>query len=166
MYVRNVASQAEDERAPAWYLVVTGLIAFGVLFGVWTALVGSADTQEAIAGSVAAAIGTATGWIAVMHGRAAPRLVRGDFVDLARLLPRLFVESGQVLAAAFGWTRGGPRSSGYRSVATGVSGGGWAASRRSSVVTYVLSFTPNSVVVTLDDETGQATVHDFLGGDG
>ena len=51
---------------------------------------------------------------------------------------------------------------GVRSVATDVRGGGWPAARRSGLVGGLLSFTPNTIVIDIDAETGVATVHDFV----
>ena len=85
----DLRTEAEESRAPTWYLVLTGLVAFGSLLGVWIALVGSVDIQDNIAGLIVAAVGTATGWVVTLGGRAVPRVRRGDMVELARMMPRL-----------------------------------------------------------------------------
>jgi multisubunit Na+/H+ antiporter MnhE subunit len=154
---------AEDGRAPTWYLVATGLVAFGVLLGTWIALVGSADRQDDVAGLIVAAVGTAAGWVVTVRGRAVPRVHRADLILLVRLLPGLVTGAMAVYAATWKRVRRNGPPSGYRTVATDASGGGWAAARRSSVITYLQSFTPETILVDLDEDTGEATVHDFVG---
>lgn len=158
----EAGSEAEDSRAPTWYLVTTGLVAFGTLLGIWIALVGAADLQDNIAGLIVAAVGTATGWVVTVQGKAVPRVHLADLAALARLLPELVTGSVAVYAATWRRARRHGPPSGYRTVATDASGGGWRAARRSSVVTYLTSFTPESILVDLDEDTGAATMHDFV----
>lgn len=158
----DVRTETEGSRAPTWYLVLTGLVAFGSLLGVWIALVGSVDIQDNIAGLIVAAVGTATGWVVTLGGRAVPRVRRGDMVELARLMPRLVTGTASVYAATWSRVRHAGPPSGYRTVSTDVGGGGWPAARRSSVVTYLISFTPESILIDLDEDTGAATLHDFV----
>lgn len=157
-----MASEAEDSRAPIWYLVLTGLVAFGVLFGVWIALVGSAGRQDDVAALVAAAVGAGVGWSINVRGRAVPQLRWRDVTDLARLGPQVVTQTVRVFAATWRRARGEGPPSGYRTIQTDATGGGWAASRRSSMLTFILSFAPETVLVDLDEETGEATVHDFV----
>lgn len=160
--MRTPGAEAGDSRAPTWYLVVTGVLAFGVLLGVWIALVGSADRQDDVAGVITAAIGATIGWVVTVEGRAVPRVRRRDLVQLARLLPELVTGTVAVYVATWRRVRHGGPAGGYRTIATDADGGGWAAARRSSVVTYLTSFTPESIVVDVDEDTGQATIHDFV----
>ncbi len=154
--------EAEDSRAPTWYLVTTGLVAFGTLLGVWIALVGQADLQDNITGLIVAAVGTGTGWVVSVQGRAVPRVHLRDLAALSRLIPELVTGTVTVYAATWRRVRHGGPPSAYRKVGTDATGGGWRAARRSSVVTYLTSFTPQSILVDLDEDTGEATMHDFV----
>lgn len=158
----EAGSEAEDSRAPTWYLVATGVVAFGTLLGVWIALVGQADLQDNLAGLVVAAAGTGAGWLVTVRGRAVPRVRLADLVELARLMPELVTGAAAVYAATWRRVRHGGPPSGYRTVGTDATGGGWRGARRASVVTYLASFTPQSILVDLDDETGEAIMHDFV----
>lgn len=156
------AGQEEGSRPPTWYLVTTGLVAFGTLFGVWIALVGAVDLQDNVAGLIVAAIGTATGWMVTIRGRAVPRVHLADLAQLGRLLPELVTGAVAVYAATWRRARNSGPPSGYRTIGTDANGGGWRAARRSSTVTYLTSFTPGSILVDLDEDTGTATMHDFV----
>lgn len=158
----EAGKESEDSGAPRWYLVATGLVAFGTLFGVWIALVGAADLQDNVAGLIVGGAGTASGWVVTVRGRAVPRVHLADLAALARLLPELVTGAVAVFAVTWRRARHGEPPSGYRTVDTDAAGGGWRAARRSSVVTYLTSFTPESILVDLDEDTGAATIHDFL----
>ncbi len=144
------------------YLIGAALAAFGVLFGVWIALVGQADLQDNVAGLVAAGVGVIVGWFVTVRGRAVPQLRRSDIVEAARLGPALCWQTIGVYRAAWRRARGLGPPGGFRTVATDVGGGGWNAARRSAVVGALLSVTPDSIVVDIDAESGVATVHDFV----
>lgn len=159
---RHSGNETDAGRAPTWYLVLTGLLAFGSLFGVWIALVGAVDIQDDVAGLIVAAAGSASGWVVTVGGRAVPRVRRRDLLELARVAPGLATGAVSVYAAAWRRARHGGPPSGYRTVGTDVTGGGWPAARRSPVVTYLSSFTPESILVDLDANTGVATMHDFV----
>ena len=81
---------------------------------------------------------------------------------LVRLGPQLCRQTVSVYVATWQRARGYGPPGGVRSVATDVSGGGWPAARRSGLVGGLLSFTPNTIVIDIDAETGVATVHDFV----
>ena len=144
------------------YLIGAALAAFGVLFGVWIALVGQADLQDNVAGLVAAGVGVVAGWFVTVRGRAVPQLRRSDVVEVARLGPALCCQTIGVYRAAWRRVRGLGPPGGFRTVATDVGGGGWSAARRSAIVGALLSVTPNTIVVDIDAQSGVATVHDFV----
>jgi hypothetical protein len=144
------------------YLIAGAFLAFGVLFGVWIALVGQADLQDNVAGLVAAGAGVLIVWFVSVEGRAVPSFHRSDLGVLFRLGPQLCRETAGVYLATWrrAWGYGPP--GGTRTVATDVRGGGWPAARRSGMVGGLLSFTPNTIVIDIDAETGVAIVHDFV----
>ncbi len=143
-------------------MVAAALVAFGVLLGVWIALVGQLDKQDNLAGLGAAALGVVAAWFVSVEGRALPVLRRADLATVARFAPQLVAQSLGVYAATWRRVRGHGAPSGVRTVPTDVAGGGWPAARRSGVVGALLSFTPDTIVVDIDAETGVATVHDFV----
>jgi hypothetical protein len=134
----------------------------GALLGVWIALVGQADLQDNLAGLVAAGAGVVAAWFVSVEGRAAPSFRRSDLATLIRLGPRLCRQTVGVYAATWRRARGYGPAGGVRFIATDVRGGGWAAARRSGVVGSLLSFTPDTIVIDIDAETGVAAVHDFV----
>jgi len=152
----------DSDRPSAAYLLTVGLIAGGVLFGVWIALVGEVDLQDVIAGLIAVAIGLAAGWLISVRGRAVPQFHRGDLARIGVLGPQLITQTAGIYVATWRRARGCGDSSGFRTVATDAGGGGWRSARRSGVVAALLSFTPDTIVVEIDAETGLATVHDFV----
>jgi hypothetical protein len=149
-------------RPPAPYLIAGGLAVFGVLLGVWIALVGQADLQDNVAGLLAAGAGVVVAWFVSVEGRAVPSFRRSDVAALVRVGPQLCRETVDVYVATWRRARGHGPPGGVRRVATDVGGGGWPAARRSGLVGGVLSFTPNTIVIDIDAETGVATVHDFV----
>ncbi len=151
-----------DARPPIAYLIALALVSGGVLLGVWIALVGQADLQDNIAGLGVAAAGLFAGWLVSVGGRAVPQFRWGDLARIARFGPELITQTGGVYAATWRRVRGRGQPSGFRTVDTGVGGGGWRSARRSGVVAALLSFTPDTIVVDIDAETGVATVHDFV----
>ena len=144
------------------YLIAGACVVFGGLLGVWIALVGQADLQDNVAGLVAAGVGVVVAWFVTVEGRAVPSFRRSDVGSLVRLGPRLCRQTVGVYVATWRRARGYGPPSGVRRVATDVSGGGWPAARRSGLVGGLLSFTPNTIVIDIDAETGVATVHDFV----
>jgi multisubunit Na+/H+ antiporter MnhE subunit len=149
-------------RPPVRYLVAGAFVVFGVLLGVWIALVGQADFQDNLAGLVVASAGVLVAWFVSVEGRAVPSFRRSDVGALVRLGPQLCRQTVSVYVATWQRARGYGPPSGVRRVATDVSGGGWPAARRSGLVGGLLSFTPNTIVIDIDPETGVATVHDFV----
>ena len=149
-------------RPPLRYLIAGAIVTFGVLLGVWIALVGQADLQDNVAGLVAAGAGVVLAWFVSVEGRAVPSFRRSDVGALVRLGPELCRQTVGVYVATWQRARGYGPPSGVRSVATDVRGGGWPAARRSGLVGGLLSFTPNTIVIDIDAETGVATVHDFV----
>ncbi len=149
-------------RPRARHLVVGAAVSFGVLLGVWIALVGQADLQDNIAGLIAAAVGVLVGWLVSVQGRAVPQLRRGDLARVARLGPEVCRQTVGIYAATWRRVRGLGPPGGFRTVATDVGGGGWRSARRGAVVGALLSFTPDTIVVDIDTDTGVATVHDFV----
>jgi hypothetical protein len=143
-------------------LIAGAVVAFGVLLGVWIALVGQADLQDNVAGLVVAGSGVLLAWFVTVEGRAIPSFRGSDVWALARLGPQLCRQTLSVYVATWRRARGYGPPSGIRAVATDVRGGGWPAARRSGVVGGLLSFTPETIVIEIDAETGIATVHDFV----
>ncbi len=162
MLRRHPAGLGGGARPPAPYLIAGGLVVFGVLLGVWIALVGEADLQDNVAGLVAAGAGVVVAWFVSVEGRAVPSFRRSDVVAILRLGPQLCRQTVSVYVATWRRARGYGPPSGVRRVATDVTGGGWPAARRSGLVGSLLSFTPNTIVIDIDAETGVATVHDFV----
>jgi hypothetical protein len=91
-----------------------------------------------------------------------PELRRADLARLARFGPAMVTETVGVYAATWRRARGRGAPSGFRMLPTDVEGGGWRSARRSGVVTALLSFTPDTIVVDIDAETGSAKVHNFV----
>ena len=162
LLVTGAIGEDRSDRPSGIYLLGAGLAAFGVLFGVWIALVGQADLQDNLAGLVAAGVGVAVGWFVTVRGRAVPQLRRGDLVEVVRLGPALCRQTIGVYRVAWRRARGLGPPGGFRTVATDVGGGGWNAARRSAVVGALLSVTPDTIVVDIDADSGVATVHDFV----
>ena len=144
------------------YLIGAGLAAFGVLFGVWIALVGQADLQDNLAGLVAAGVGVAVGWFVTVGAGRCHNCAEAIMVEVVRLGPALCRQTIGVYRAAWRRARGFGPPGGFRTVATDVGGGGWNAARRSAIVGALLSVTPDTIVVDIDADSGVATVHDFV----
>jgi hypothetical protein len=151
-----------DGRPPVPYVVAFVLAAGVVLFGTWVALVGQSDLQDDVAGGVAAVIGVFAGWMVSDKGRAIPQFRFADIKRIVGFGPQLATQTIGIYAATWRRVRCGQGSSGMRTVTTDVGGGGWRAARRSAVVGALLSFTPDTIVIDIDAETGLATVHDFV----
>lgn len=156
------ADTEPDGRPQVAYLLAIALVAGGVLLGVWIALVGQADLQDNIAGLIFAAAGVLAGWLVTVQGRAVPQFRGGDLRRIVAFGPQLFTETITVFVATWRRARGRGAPSGYRTVPTDVGGGGWHAARRSGVVAVLLSFTPATVVIDIDAETGEARIHEFV----
>jgi multisubunit Na+/H+ antiporter MnhE subunit len=142
--------------------VALGLVSGAVLLGVWIALVGEADLQDDVAGLCTAAVALVFAWLVSVRGRAVPQFRWGDARIVARFGPQLVTQTIGVYATTWRRARGRGGSSGTRVAQTNVGGGGWRSARRSGVVVALLSFTPDSIVIDLDADSGEATVHDFV----
>lgn len=162
MLRKHPARLEGGDRPPLRYLIAAGFIVFGVLLGVWIALVGQADLQDNLAGLAVAGAGVLVAWFVSVEGRAVPSFRWSDIGALVRLGPQLCRETAGVYVATWRRARGHGPPGGVRRVATDVGGGGWPAARRSGLVGALLSFTPNTIVIDIDDDTGVATVHDFV----
>lgn len=160
---RTAPAAPESDSLPSVaYLIAVAVVAGGILLGAWIALVGQADLQDNIAGLCVAGFGLLVGWLVSVQGRAVPQFHRSDLATIAGLGPRLVAETIAVYAATWRRVRGHGGCSGFRTLATDAGGGGWRSARRSGVVAALLSFTPDTVVVDIDAQTGVATVHDFV----
>jgi multisubunit Na+/H+ antiporter MnhE subunit len=137
------------------------LVCGGGLWGAWSALVGQLDAQDVVAGVIAAGAGLLLGWLVSDRGRAIPQLRWADVRTLIALGPKMVTESVAVFAATWDRVRRRGSPSRTRTVRTDVRGGGWQAARRSGVVAALLSATPATVVVDIDADSGEATVHEF-----
>lgn len=162
MLATGPIGEDRNGRPSVPYLIGAALVAFGVLFGVWIALVGQADLQDNVAGLVTAGVGVVVGWFVSVRGRAVPEVRRSDMVEVVRLGPALCRQTIGVYRATWRRARGVGPPGGFRMVATDVGGGGWSAARRSAIVGALLSVTPDSIVVDIDADSGVATVHDFV----
>jgi multisubunit Na+/H+ antiporter MnhE subunit len=151
-----------DSRPPVAYLVAATVISGGLMFGVWIALVGQADLQDNVAGLCVAGAAALVGWMVSVQGRAVPQFRAGDLRRLLLLGPRLVTETVGIYAATWRRVRGHGPPGGYRTIDTDARGGGWRSARRSGVEAALLSFTPDTIVVEIDAESGVATVHDFV----
>ncbi len=162
MAITGPPADDRDGRPPTAYLIAATVLSGGVMLGVWIALVGQADLQDNVAGLCVAAVGALFGWLVSVQGRAVPQFRAKDLRRVALLGPQLVTETVGIYAATWRRVRGRGAPGGYRRVATDAVGGGWRSARRNGVEVALLSFTPASIVVELDAETGVATVHDFV----
>lgn len=151
----------ERERPRSVTAAVAAVVSFGLLFWLWTLLVGAIDLEDVLAGLVTAAAACGVGWLATQRGRATPRFAARDLAELARMAPRLLTETAEVYAAAARHATGRPVGGRTRTVRTDVRGGGWPGARRSAVVAALQSFTPGRIVIELDTESGEALVHEL-----
>lgn len=154
---------SQDDAPPATrWLIVGAATAFALLFGMYIALVGEWDAQDVVTGAAASAASMVVGWMVGRDGRALPAFRRGDLEDLIRLLPRTLVETVQVFVAVARQRWGHGEIGATRTVETGSGAPGWKGARRAGLLGALLSVTPNSYVIGLDPETGQATVHELV----
>lgn len=171
---RRPGRGGDDDPPALGWLILTGVVSFTVLLGMWIALVGAFDSQDLVAGAASAAVSVGVGYVVGQRGRALPSFRRGDLGRLARLIPDTLTETAEVYVATVRRVRarhgpdgsgsgpGGSGSGGFRTVATDAAGDGWRGARRSAVVGALLSVTPNTVVIDVEPGTGVATVHDFV----
>jgi multisubunit Na+/H+ antiporter MnhE subunit len=152
---------------PGWlFLVAGGLVYAAVLLGMWIVLAGQPDTQDLVAGSVAAVVAVGAGYLLSQRGRMVPSVSGADLRTLAAVPWQLVVETGQVFALASRKASGRPVAPGaLRSVRldAGPDVRGWPAARREAVLTALLSAAPNTVVVDIDMAAGTALVHQLTG---
>lgn len=166
---------AGGERPRALLLVAGGVVAFGALLGVWIALAGQPDTQDLVAGSCTAAMAVGVGFFVSQRGRVLPGILLTDVRMLAALPRQVVAETVQVfIAAARHGARGrGPMGSwstiplpqgagGAHVAGASVAATGWRAARRDSVLTALLSASPNTIVGAIDADTGTALVHRLI----
>lgn len=131
------------------------------MLGMWIALVGEWDVQDLITGICADAAAIALGWLVSQSGRALPSFRREDLREVAKILPRMLSQTGQVFAAAARVAVGRGQIGAMTTIETGAGAPGWRGARRAAVLGALLSVTPNSYVVDIDPETGRATVHEL-----
>lgn len=174
-------TRRDSDRPRPALVLAGGLASFGALLGVWIALAGQPDEQDLVAGSCSAAACVALGYLFSQQGRALPSFKRGDLVLLARLPQQVIVESAQVFAVAARVLAarvhrphlGPPGALGsWSTVPTdppdpeGSEARGWRAARRDSVLTALVSASPNTIVVEIDANAGTALVHTLVGSSG
>lgn len=152
-------ARASDRPRPV-LVIAGGLLSVGVLLGVWIALAGQLDRQDLIGGGATAVVAAIVGFLVSQEGRALPSFRRRDLRQIAAFPVQVVVETAQVfwLAARKAAGRDVPLGS-WVKVPIDAEDGGWPAARRDSVLTALLSVTPNSIVVDLDLEEGVALVH-------
>lgn len=159
-----MAPHREDgrpDRPRPILMVLGGLLAFGVLLGVWIALAGQPDTQDLVAGSATAVVAVATGYYVSRQGRALPGFRWTDVGMLVALPGQLVVETWQVFVAAARKLAGKEMAGSWSTVAvdTDTESGGWRAARRDAVLTVLMSASPNTIVVDIDADAGTALIH-------
>lgn len=162
--VRETRRDGDPDAPPrARWVVVGGVLTFGVLLGVWVALAGQVDGQDLIAGAMASAVAVAVGFGLSQQGRALPRLCGRDAARVARFPWQLVVESAQVFALAARKAAGREvRRSSWVEVPVELGGTGWRAARRDSVITVLMSVAPGDIVADTDADTGVALVHRLI----
>jgi len=146
--------------------VAGGLIYAGTLLGMWIVLAGQPDVQDLVAGSVAAVLAVAAGYLVSQRGKMVPSVRVADLRTLAGVPWQLVVETGQVFVLAARKASGRPVAPGaLRTVPVDVGADvrGWRAARREAVLTLLLSAAPNTIVVDIDMEAGTALVHQLAG---
>jgi hypothetical protein len=134
-------------------------VAWLALLGLWMLLVDSTDFREALAGAVAATLGTAAYRLAVR--RAAEGLLPALRRSGAWRLPwQAVTDSGRVLAAVVtsGLGRGRVRGR-FESVPFAVGGSSAQAAGRRAVAAITQSFPPNTSVAGFEAEGGVMVVH-------
>jgi len=123
------------------------------LFGLWVLLVGTGTWLELVAGACAAAIGAAAQQAVaaqrLVRLRPEPRLVARSW----RLVYRVPYELCVILAAAF---RPRPVRGGFRKVDVNA-----GSAFRRAFVTVAGMIAPNTIVVDVDRDRGEALVHDL-----
>ena len=77
-----------------------GLVYAGVLLGLWIVLAGQPDTQDLVAGSVAAVLAVGFGYLLSERGKMVPSVRAADLRTLAAVPWRVVAETGQVFALA------------------------------------------------------------------
>jgi multisubunit Na+/H+ antiporter MnhE subunit len=168
---RNRAGQrtasGPGPEQPGWlFLVAGGLVYAGTLLGTWIVLAGQPDVQDLVAGSAAAVLAVAAGYLFSERGKMVPSVRAADLRALAAVPWRVVVETGQVFWLAVRKAAGRPIAPGaLRTVLldVGTDVRGWPAARREAVLTALLSAAPNTVVVDIDMEAGTALVHRLAG---
>jgi multisubunit Na+/H+ antiporter MnhE subunit len=146
--------------------VTGGLVYAGALLGIWIVLAGQPDTQDLVAGSVAAVLAVGAGYLFSQRGKMVPSVRASDLRTLAAVPWQVVAETGQVFAVAARKASGRPFAPGaLRTVPldAGPDVRGWPAARREAVLTALLSAAPNTVVVDIDMEAGTALVHQLTG---
>ena len=158
---------APGPERPMWLLLgIGGLLYAGALLGMWVVLAGQPDTQDLVAGSVAAVLAVGVGYLVSERGRMVPSLRTADLRTLAAVPWQVVAETGQVFALAARKAAGRPVAPGaLRTVPldAGPDARGWPAARREAVLTALLSAAPSTVVVDIDMEAGTALVHQLVG---
>lgn len=162
--MRDRSGDTDVGRPRAVLVVLGGMLAFGVLVGVWIALAGQPDDQDLVAGSCAAAVAVVVGFIVSQQGRALPSLQLADLKSLAALPKQVVVETGWVFAATARHAAGhggGPVGS-WSTISIAIpasTDAGWRTARRDSVLTALLSASPNTIVADIDADAGTAVIH-------
>jgi multisubunit Na+/H+ antiporter MnhE subunit len=171
MSIRHQAGQREDrtpgpERPGLLFLVTGGLIYAGALLGLWIVLAGEPDTQDLVAGSIAAVLSVGVAYLLSQRGKMVPGVRAADLRTLAAVPWQVVVETGQVFAIAARTVAGRPVTPGALCTVpldTEPDLRGWSAARREAVLTALLSASPNRVVLNIDMEAGTALVHQLAG---
>jgi hypothetical protein len=134
------------------------LASAALLFGLWALLVATGDWLELLAG------GCATTLAATAQAVAGRRSGRGALVGprelsrAARVPWQTLVELGVVLASL----RSGRPHGAFRTIDVPARGHGAPRTGHRALATVAGTLPPNTIVVDLDPETGEALVHDLV----
>ena len=132
---------------------------FAVLLVLWLVFVGTVQDVEIIAGLCAAAIGATAAEVVRSQGllgfRVEWRWLRQTSKPLLRVIPDFFV----VLVAL-----ARRRPGGFRTVPFPTGGTRDVDAGRRAFITLASSLGPNSLVIDVDEESGEVLVHDLVPG--
>lgn len=130
------------------------------LYALWWLCVGSWSGWSAVWGAVLAAVATVA---AVLTHRTVPpqQRPRGWVRDLPKVAGQTVVDLGIITAVLARSVRAGDRSAQGRLVRRSTDATGASAGVRRAWLAVAATYSPNAYVVNLDEETGEALLHDL-----
>ena len=135
------------------------LASAALLFGLWVLLAGTGDWLELLAGGCATTLAATAQAVARQRSGRRAQVGPRELSRAAPVLWQALVELGIVL----GSLRSGRPHGSFRSVAVPARGHGASRRGRRTLATVAGTLPPNTIVVDLDPETGEALVHDLDG---